>query len=254
MLDFNNGTKSKGLISHETNENFSIFFGKVYEDDIPHISLNSTGEEKIFFNNQNFLNNKREKETNKQCKKPHTKYTIDNLRRACKHLVIENVMKFINKKIYDAYKGNIGDGILKKELVKLNQSQKKNSSIEFNQVFLYKTLKEIFSQAITKKIKFLSEDHNKKLIEKIVEEKGEIFINLFNLKFIDCVEHFIENKQIEELNGMTLFSELKNQIIEKFQNDGENYYQNLEVFLKEFEKRINNAKPRKKTNLISEEL
>ena len=52
------------------------------------------------------------------------------------------------------------------------------------------------------------------------------------------MEHFIENKQVEELIGLTLFIELKEQII-----DGESHYGNLKLFLKLFEKKINRAKP-----------
>ena len=44
------------------------------------------------------------------------------------------------------------------------------------------------------------------------------------------------------LKGLTLFSELKEQILNKNEKDGESYYKNLEFFLKEFEKKINNAK------------
>jgi len=43
----------------------------------------------------------------------------------CKHLVIESAKDFINKKIYEEYNGNIGEGILKKKLLQLNQKQKK---------------------------------------------------------------------------------------------------------------------------------
>ena len=83
----------------------------------------------------------------------------------------------------------------------------------------------------------MKEDHNKKVIEKILEEKKDEFESLFNITFIDCLDHFIGKKQINELNGLTLFSELKEQILEE--------YKNLEIFLKEFEKRINNAKSKK---------
>ena len=48
-------------------------------------------------------------------------------------------MDFINKKINEVYQGNIGDGLFKKQLMKLNQEQKKNSNAEFNQIFMYKT-------------------------------------------------------------------------------------------------------------------
>ena len=109
-----------------------------------------------------------------------------------------------------------------------------------------KTLKEILSQNITKRIKFYKEDHNKVLIKKLIEEKKDEFESLFNLTFIDCLEHFIGNKTIIELDGMTLFNEVKNSILEKYENDGESYYQNLELFMKDFKDIINNAKPRKR--------
>ena len=128
----------------------------------------------------------------------------------------------------------------------MNQSQKKNSDAEFNKSFIYKPLKEILSQKITKKIKFLDEDHNKKVIEKIIEEKKDKFEKLFNISFIECVDHFIGNKQVEELNGLTHFSELKEKILNEYKEDGESYYENLRIFLKEYEQRINNAKSRKR--------
>ena len=131
-------------------------------------------------------------------------------------------------------------------MVKLNQSQKKNSDVEFNKSFIYKTLKEILSQKITTKIKFLDGDHNKRVIEKLIEEKKDKFEKLFNVSFIECVDHFIGNKQIYELNGLTLFSELKEQILNEYKEDGGSYYENLKIFLKEFEQRINNAIPRKR--------
>ena len=49
-------------------------------------------------------------------------------------------------------------------------------------------------------------DHNKKVIEKIILEKKDKFEKLFNLTFIECLEHFIGEKNIEELNGITLFT------------------------------------------------
>ena len=192
------------------------------------------------------LGKKSQKDVIKKSEKKHTKFSSDNLKRVCKHLVIENVMKFINKKIYEVYEGNIGKGLTKKKLMKLNQEQKKNADVEFNKIFIKKTLKEIFSQKITNQIKLYEADHNKNLIDKLISEKSDDFKNLFNLTFIECVEHFIGDKQIEELKGLTLFSELKDKIIKKHEKDGESFYENIEIFLKGFENRINKAKPRKK--------
>ena len=240
---------SFNLLDKKENIPNTVFPDEIYENENPNVTFNSTGDERFYINkqeNQNsLLNKKRQRETNKS-EKTHNKFSEDNLKRVCKHLVIENVMKFLNKKIYDAYDGNIGDGILKKELVKLEQSQKKNSKAEFNKEFLNKTMKEILSNNITKKIKKYDQDHNKKMINKLVEDKKDIFEKLFNLTFIECSDHFSGNKKIKELDGLTLLSELKEQIIKKYPKDGDSYFQNLEKYMKEFEKRINNAKPKPK--------
>ena len=76
---------------------------------------------------------------------------------------------------------------------------------------------------ITRRIKFYKEDHNKELINQLIEEKKEEFENLFNLTFIECLEHFVGIGKIEELNGLTLFSELKKQILDKYKKDGESF-------------------------------
>ena len=192
------------------------------------------------------LNNKRKNDDTIKPKTKHTKYSYDNLKRKCKHLVIDNAMEFINKKIYEVYKGNIDNGLIKKKLMKLNQFQKTNADVEFNKRFIKKTLKEIFSENITKQIKLYELDHNKKIIDLLLSERKEEFEKIFNLKFIDCVDHFIENKKIEELKGMKLFSEFKEQIINKYKKDGRSFYENLKIFLIGFEDKINRAKPRKK--------
>jgi hypothetical protein len=249
MLDPNN--KLNLLETFNQDQNYQESVPEIiYENPNILITHNSTGEERYFINTHNLgnfakKNAKRARNTKKEMK-PHTKFSYDNLKRECKHLVIENVMDFINEKINIVYDGNIGEGLFKKQLMKLNQEQKKNSGVEFNQIFLTKTLKEILSQNITKRIKFYKEDHNKVLINRLIEEKKDEFESLFNLTFIDCVEHFIGNKKVEELDGLTLFSELKDSILEKYENDGESYYNNLELFMKDFKNIINNAKPRKR--------
>lgn len=200
----------------------------------------STRELNLPDRSNSFLGNKRKNVTK------HTKFSNDNLKRECKHLVIESVMKFINDKIDEVYENKIGCGISIKRLFKLNQSQKINANVTFNKQFIQKTLKEILSDDITGQIKYYEKDHNKKVINEIIDEKKEVFEKIFNLTFMECLKHFIDVEQIEELNGLTLFKELKEQIIEKNKEDGEAYYENLKIFLMKFEELINKAKPRKK--------
>ncbi len=52
--------------------------------------------------------------------------------------MLGDVLVFLNIKIKDAYNGNIGYGIFKKELLPINQSQKTNSSPCFNKHFYQK--------------------------------------------------------------------------------------------------------------------
>ena len=218
------------------NEEISIFQN---EDLNPSLSFNNIAE-------WNFSNKENIKLGNKRNKK-FTKYRNDTLKRECKHLVIENVMNFINEKIYEVYEGKIGIGLTKKRLMKMNHSQKANSDVEFNKKFIKKTLKYILSQNITQQINLYEPDHNKRLIDTLLSEKKDEFEKLFNLTFIECVEHLIE-----ELRGLRLFSELKEEILKKYEKDGENYYNNLQIFLKDFENRVNKAKPRKKRKKIPE--
>ena len=252
------GTFNQAQNLNEHNFQESFFPEITYENDNIIATHNSTGEERYFINPSNINNfrkimNKRQRNEKKE-KNTHSKFTYNNLKRESKHLVIENVMDFINKKIAIVYDGNIGDGLFKKQLMKLNQDQKKNSNAEFNQLFLSRTLKEILSENITKRINFYNEDHNKKLIEQLIEEKRDEFESLFNLTFLDCLEHFIGKKKVEELDGLTLFSELKDSILEKYKTDGESYYNNLELFMKEFQRKINNSKPRKRKEQKYEDL
>ena len=157
MLDPNN--KLNLLETFNQVQNFQESAPEIiYENPNILLTHNSTGEERYFINTNSLGNfskikTERPKKQKRKEKKPHTKYSYDNLKRECKHLVIENVMEFINEKINIAYDGNIGSGLFKKQLMKLNQEQKKNSTIEFNQIFMTKTLKEILSQNITKRIK-----------------------------------------------------------------------------------------------------
>jgi len=240
---FNSKEIENQIYFRDLNEENSFFQKESLDQNISFIG---TRDINVSYNENKLLGNKREKDIIRQFAKKDTKYRYDNLKRECKHLVIENIMKFINDKIYEAYKGNIGIGLTKKKLLKLNQSQKANADAEFNKIFIRKTLKEILSQNITKQINFYEQDYNKKLIETLLLEQREKFEKLFNLTFIEYLEHFIGDKEIEELNGLTLFTELKDQIIKKHVKEGELYYENLKLFLSDFENKINKAKSRKK--------
>jgi len=188
-----------------------------------------------------------------ESKNEHNKFSDDNMRRKCKHIVIKNTLQFINQKIFQIYNGKIGNGIYRKELQTLNQSQKSDATVNFNKLFIDKKIREIFSENISGRFTNLPLNHNKRLIENLLNEndenKRDYFNRLFNLTFLDCLKHFRGDIIIKELIGLNTFDKEKKLILEKYIEDGADYAESLEYYLKNFEEIVKNKrsrKPRKK--------
>ena len=176
----------------------------------------------------------------------HNRYSDDNLRRMCKHLVLKYIQDFINNKIKEKYNNNIGRGIFILKLLTLNQKQKSNSSVQFNKEFLNKTLGDILSDNISTKYTNYSQNHNKQVINHLKNEKNEeisdYFNKLFNLTFLDCLKYFRgSDNNISELQGLTKFDVVKN----KYKED-KDYFKTLNYYMMNFELIINNKKARKR--------
>ena len=73
-------------------------------------------------------------------KKAHNKYSDDNMRKKCKNIILKYAIIFINSKIKEIYKGDIGNGSLKKQLKILKQNNKIKSTVEIDKIFLEKLL------------------------------------------------------------------------------------------------------------------
>ena len=183
-------------------------------------------------------------------KEEHDKFSDDNIIKKCKHLVLKYALEFLNNQIKIIYNGNIGKGSLKKELQIINNSQKTNAHVEFNKNFLKKKLFEIFSENISSKYrKYYKANHNKQLIMELMNEKDEnkksMLNQLFNINFIQCLEHFIGKKYIKELNGLKCFKQIEDNILKEYKEDGKVYIKYLDFYLENFENIINIKEPRK---------
>ena len=204
-------------------------------------------DETIFIEKKNISGRKRKLEKNDNSNKEHNKFSDDNARRKVKRIVFTHLLKYINKQIKIKYNGKIGKGIFKKELQILNQAQITNSSATFNKELLNKTLYDIFSDKISSRITTYPKDHNKVIIERLINEKDTekriYFQNLFNLTFLDCLEYLSGDKHFEQLNGLELFSEfkeIKQDFLIKY-DDGEEYVKILKYHLKEYKNIINKS-------------
>ena len=175
---------------------------------------------------------------------PHNKFADDNLRKKSKHIILSEILTFLNSKLKEIYKDNIGNGILLKQLLTLNHKQKANIIVNDNKQFLQKTLQEIFSDDISKRYTNFPSDHNKNLINRLLEEddeeKRKYFNTLFILTFSEVLCHFQGKQIIKELVGLRTYKEaLKNYETEK------DYYENLKYHLTNFEEIINSKKSRR---------
>ena len=184
------------------------------------------------------------KKKSDQTKGEHNKYSDDNIRRKCKHLILNSIMEFINEKIKIIYNGNIGNNIFKKELLTLNKNPKADATIDYNKTFLNKTLGDIFSETISGRFTNYLPQHNKMVIEALLNEKDEdkriYFKKLFSLTFLQCLKHIRESIFIEEIDGIKCFNQIKENL-----NEEKEYLDILNYYINNFEVIINNKKARK---------
>ena len=178
----------------------------------------------------------------------HTRYSDDNSRRKVKRIIITELQKFINLRIEYIYGNDIGEGMLKKRLMKLCQKQISDASIQFNLEFLNKTLREIFSENVTGRITNYSSDRNKEIIEELINDKDEVkrkyFEGLFSLTFLDCLKYFRDEQDfdIEYLRGFKKFNQMKDKFEEK---NGKQYTEHICEYLNKYEEILYKKRPRK---------
>ena len=168
-----------------------------------------------------------------------------------------NVIAFINQRIMTLYSYKEKEELKDMKLFKLKQKNIENSRAEYNKQLLNKTLKEILSGEVSNKYKLHSPQHNKDLIERLINDKDKnksnYFIRLFQLTFMDCLNHFRGSIIIDELKGMKQFDEYYKQ--QKVGNNNEMYKKVMKYCLINYEKEIIEKKERdrrKKMNQTKE--
>ena len=125
----------------------------------------------------------------------------------------------------------------------MNHEQISNINVEYNKQLLHKTIGDIFSGDISKKYSNYPKDHNKIVINQLLNEenveKRNYFHNLFNLTFLEVLNHFQEKKIIPDLIGLKTYKE----VVVKFEKE-KDYQDNLIYHLTKYEDIVNIKKPR----------
>ena len=171
-------------------------------------------------------------------------YSNDNLLRRAKTILFDSLLKYDNYIISKVYNDHIGNGVNIKKLLKINHSQIKNINANYNRDLIKTSQGKIFSENISKRHTYYPEDHNKRLINKLLNEndddKRKIFVNLFSKTLKECIQH-ITGQKIEELKGLERFYE--NEINEL--EEGDKFKKEIKNFIDNYETIINKKKPRK---------
>ena len=170
-----------------------------------------------------------------------SKFKSDNLIRKVKHILIDNILNFINGKISEFSEHKSIFCTLKN----IGQKERSESNVEYNKKFLNKTLFDIFSSKITGRITNYLSNYNEKIIDNLLKEKDlnkrQYFNDLFNLTFVQSLNHFNGTKYYKELNGMKrMVDEVK-----KKSGGDEEYENNLKYYFLHFEEIINKKKGKK---------
>ena len=197
----------------------------------------------ILINEENTKKNKKKGRKNKNSDEEgdHTKYTEDNMIKRARINFINFLINKLNTEINNSYH----DKTLL--LKKLNPKQSNICSVEENKIFIHKKLKDIFSDDISTKYKTFDSKYNQKVIEKLMNEenleKKEKFTKLFNITFIESLEHLCGKKIIEGLEG---FGTLDEFIDNYFKKEEEEYKKIIKANILDYEKNIYAKKQRKK--------
>ena len=223
--------ENENLQNQNMNEqNIILNSENVIRENLPN-NDNTDDKTKNLFVTRKKLGRKRKSSINDDYNsKQHNKYSDDNIRRKIKHLDLKSLSEFVNTQITKI-------GIDCPKILILNQRQIFNATIRFNQAFLSKPLKDIFSENISERYRNYPLDHNSKVINNLLncpdEGNKNYFNKLLNLNFLDSLKHFRGEEEIEELNGMTLFEDIKNN--SNWENDYKsvlsNYIQNYETLI-----------------------
>lgn len=141
---------------------------------------------------------------------------------------------------------------MKKKILDINKQQVVIANIDYNQKFMKETIGTILSDTISTRFTNYRPKHNEELIKRLKKEENknirEYFEKLFNLTFLDCVDHFIGNEKFEILEGMTLFEGMKEDhaFLEKRNIDlkDESYIENLKYYFENYESILKAKKSR----------
>ena len=138
-------------------------------------------------------------------------YSLHYLIRRAKKIIFDTLLKYDNDVISKVYNNNIGYGINIKKILRIKHFQIQNTNAIFNKELFKKTQGSIFSSDLSTRYTNYPSNHNKILINKLLNEenadKRKIFRDLFSQTFLECIENLIGKRKNESLKGLDKYYE-----------------------------------------------
>ena len=173
------------------------------------------------------------------------KYPLNYLIRRAKKIIFDILLKYDNDIISKVYNNNIGYGINIKKILRIKHSQIQNTNTLFNKELLKTSQGTIFSCDISSRYTNYPIEHNKLLINKLLNEenieKRKIFYDLFSKTFLECIENLIGKRKNESLKGLDKYYE--NEMMEL--DEDENFKEVLKKIINDLNNIFEKKKPRK---------
>ena len=234
--DLTNKKLNTNISQEKQNKNINQINSNLNKINSVNLSIDATQSIK-YINNNNFLGKKRE-----------SNYITfsDKYIKKVRILTIKMIIIFINDLIIKFTNNDIGKGMCEKKFVEINKKDLTHSSVEYDKEFLNKKIKEILA-SISKKFTNVLPKNNKELLEYLLnlKDKGKYFQELFDLSFLDCLEHIRGNKNNELLNGFPTIDK----IIEKEMKSLSKYnLAHLKSCFVNYKELVENKKSRKSKN------
>ena len=212
-LNNNDENSEKNVIDQTQIENIeSNKIGKIMDDVENNLNViitnNNHDTDTNSYKSRTLINNKRKRSRSNKL----IPFNPDKIRKKIRIMSLSSAIIFINKMIKIIYKNDIRKSILIRQFLQINKKNLSHSSVEFDKKFLHKKLKEILSDKISEKYSNYPSDKNKKLVEELISSDigGPYFKNLFELTFLDCLEHIRGSKKFSELMGLMNMDEMLN--------------------------------------------
>ena len=224
-----------------------IFHPKVQNKEDNTVSMkeelnDSNIKSSVIDNDKEYLGKKRENKNNK--------YTHDKIRKRVRIIALKAIIYFVNEKIKSFYK-NIGKGLLEKQFKEIDKTNLSHSKVGYDKIFMDYKLKEIFSWNISNKITSLLKEHNKNLLDQLINSEigGNFFKELFEMTFSQCLEHIQGKKNYEILNGMMSLEKIIENFCDEKEINDNTFCKIFNLVFMNYQELVEKKKSRKPKNI-----